>query len=1354
MNVVAKRVRTILVILLLLPIVAVVGTLVFLASPLGEEFIRREAITRLEALTDLDIEIGDVSTSLFTHLTLSDVHVRHRSIAPDQDLLAFSRLTVQYDLLPLMSKVIRVDSVAVDSLASHLVMNESGELNIPVFPPDTTQTDTTASEPFPYRLSLGGARIHLAHASYDDAIMPLAAQLDNMVIHATGKLGGRYNYLLNWDQAQLDSDGRQLVIEDFLLGGRLLGDTLRVDTLYAHTPGAELAGHAKAELEAGADSSQFVAAGVRFNADLALLSRHFGAMLPSTVQPLIGQLALDATVSGSTTDTHFTANLTSDRIQVGDLVAADLLLSAHGSASKVDLDQLQVDVLDGQVRANGSVELDSLLTHTFELQLDNIDLLQVQESIASFTPVSDTGDDESSLSEEIIAGRLHGGLKSSGMLSQPWSLKADGGFAADMINPLNNTSETVSLELDYNDHVADINLQHGETQIEAHARVEPDQIDGDFNLQIPKLGEIARVAGVVGVAGKLRGQGTFSGHPSNPSVTASISSPGIMYQGFPVDSLLAVVSYDSSRITVEQSYLVGLLDGIDSTNAPFGVTDLRGGFSYEGRVSGRVPDLDGAFEFNTWDLAFGDISTDYIDTRIRLRRNRLELTKLQIAKDDLKLTMQGNYAIADSSGELSLWFAGPDLNGSIDGRLNLNFALLDSQRFRVRGHGQNINLADVPQIHPAVLGLGGVLGTDLEFEGSAQDPHGSVSLSIDSLQAADFVIDSLFVSTSFDSTHLKSDLRTIIQAGSPLTAAIVLPLERSEAGLTVAMDTPIQGEIVGNDIRLTFLNKFMPDGMSLDGLMTISYNIAGTLTSPSVLGELNLDDGRVVLGEDQPTLESLKANITQWDSTIYIERIALNTIGHDFHLSGELSVLDSMAVHALMDVKVDTFQAIHADAHYTSAGYNAEIVLTELPLAPVKNLAPDISSIGGIITGTISVEGDTGLPRIKGSVQGSGIRLASKQIKEKLHEGEFSVQIDNESVLIDTLTARFGDKGRLIVDGRADLQEQKPYFDLRVRGTNIGLEQDDYTLWLDGMTLNFDTNENNRHVLSGDVHLGETRYVRDYRLDTILRSMNAAPTRQLQKPNEITDNIELDLRLREADQLWVDNNLAKVRMDANISVIGTVNDPMITGRLALDDGYVMYLDRKFVIEEGIVDFVDTREINPYLNIVANSTVIDYEQGEQFTYDVTLIITGNARSATIDLTSDPYLEQSNILSLLTFGTPNTGQGGVGSQAGALAGRAVSSYVGATLGNAIGLESVSVQGNLFAPEESGATLLATKEISDRAEITYITNVSGFNENSIRVTYFLNKNWTISGETNQEGEGSLDLKLKVRWNEIRWQ
>ena len=94
--------------------------------------------------------------------------------------------------------------------------------------------------------------------------------------------------------------------------------------------------------------------------------------------------------------------------------------------------------------------------------------------------------------------------------------------------------------------------------------------------------------------------------------------------------------------------------------------------------------------------------------------------------------------------------------------------------------------------------------------------------------------------------------------------------------------------------------------------------------------------------------------------------------------------------------------------------------------------------------------------------------------------------------------------------------------------------------------------------------------------------------------------------------------------------------------------------------------------------------------------------------------------------------------------------ISGYVGRQLESALGLESFSIEGNLFQSGQllSGTHLTATKKISDKVEVSYTTSLGRMNEQGIRVVYDLTKRISLQGETVQQGKSSLDILYKKRF------
>ena len=220
--------------------------------------------------------------------------------------------------------------------------------------------------------------------------------------------------------------------------------------------------------------------------------------------------------------------------------------------------------------------------------------------------------------------------------------------------------------------------------------------------------------------------------------------------------------------------------------------------------------------------------------------------------------------------------------------------------------------------------------------------------------------------------------------------------------------------------------------------------------------------------------------------------------------------------------------------------------------------------------------------------------------------------------------------------------------------------------------------------------------------------------------------------------------------------------PSPTGRIAVVEGYLFYLDRKFKIRKGTIDFVDPDLSQAILDVEAEILINDRRGGSKDPYTILLTMKGPIKESTLELNSEPVLGRTDILSLLVFGTIRsrlTGQDTPGNPASigtvlqeriaALSSKRLVDYAGRKIGTLLALDEVSIDGNLFTFGKSwGPQLLAAKKITDRMEITYSLTAGHVNEQNIRLNYNLSKYFSIVGQTDQKGKSGLDLKYRIQF------
>ena len=246
------------------------------------------------------------------------------------------------------------------------------------------------------------------------------------------------------------------------------------------------------------------------------------------------------------------------------------------------------------------------------------------------------------------------------------------------------------------------------------------------------------------------------------------------------------------------------------------------------------------------------------------------------------------------------------------------------------------------------------------------------------------------------------------------------------------------------------------------------------------------------------------------------------------------------------------------------------------------------------------------------------------------------------------------------------------------------------------------------------------------------------------------------------NNLWVYNNIAKIKMDADLTLLGMIRQPTLAGKISFIKGYFLYLDRKFEITQGIIDFADPFKINPTINIEATTTIKSYENSDESKYVINLLLSGDLEHPKIVLTSDPPLSQSDIVAVLTVGRTRKELAGADAYSGKesfkdilleraknITSRTIANMAEKQVGNLLSLDDIAIEGDLFnLQSENKPKVIASKKITKELDLTYSTVVGYANDQLIKLGYKLSKRFSLEGEADQQGKTGIDLKFKYKF------
>jgi outer membrane protein assembly factor BamA/autotransporter translocation and assembly factor TamB len=216
--------------------------------------------------------------------------------------------------------------------------------------------------------------------------------------------------------------------------------------------------------------------------------------------------------------------------------------------------------------------------------------------------------------------------------------------------------------------------------------------------------------------------------------------------------------------------------------------------------------------------------------------------------------------------------------------------------------------------------------------------------------------------------------------------------------------------------------------------------------------------------------------------------------------------------------------------------------------------------------------------------------------------------------------------------------------------------------------------------------------------DLIGASRAAAVAPAVSGPGPL-DNVRLDIAIATADDIVVDNNYGRFGVTSQLTLVGTLGEPALAGRLSLVEGGRVFLSgRTYTVRRGTIAFTNPMRIEPQLDLALETRV---QQDE-----ITLAVTGTPDALDVSLRS-PGLSQQDAVSLLLTGqradesTVTYSDIAQGQLLMLLSGE----YLGAA-GQAVGLDSVQVSQGLGAAA-STFDLLSTESNPD-ARLTLSKNL----------------------------------------------
>ena len=298
-------------------------------------------------------------------------------------------------------------------------------------------------------------------------------------------------------------------------------------------------------------------------------------------------------------------------------------------------------------------------------------------------------------------------------------------------------------------------------------------------------------------------------------------------------------------------------------------------------------------------------------------------------------------------------------------------------------------------------------------------------------------------------------------------------------------------------------------------------------------------------------------------------------------------------------------------------------------------------------------------------------------------------------------------------------------------------------------------------LISGTVDLRRTEYTQDIELaDIINRRGEASITEGGGGGGGGTGlRVQLDLRVEGRDALVVRNNLADAVGSVSLNIRGSIDDPLVSGRIALTRGTLNFRNDRYEVTRAYIDLPARRDADPILNIQAEAEIRGYR--------IIVGLTGPLSQPSTSVRSDPALPQADVVALITTGNLSTGdqsastlaQSGFGTATSLLTDRLINAPVQRATDKLFGLNRFEIDPQLVGRGGASPTARLTvgRQINRNLSVTYSTNVTSDQNQVVAVEYRVSdrlsfvaryQQGAINSLRGQNNEFNFEIRFRKRF------
>jgi autotransporter translocation and assembly factor TamB len=546
-------------------------------------------------------------------------------------------------------------------------------------------------------------------------------------------------------------------------------------------------------------------------------------------------------------------------------------------------------------------------------------------------------------------------------------------------------------------------------------------------------------------------------------------------------------------------------------------------------------------------------------------------------------------------------------------------------------------------------------------------------------------------------------------------------------------------------LPLESFRAFFPEGPDVTGIFSAQAQLGGTAAAPEIVATIKLDNskilgqsygGLVVVGTYRNQKVDLKATVQQ-------DRL------HQLNANGSLPMLLSW---------------INGWRAETLGNMEARVQSSGLSLAFLNAFSGKaIQGISGEIEMDLQVRGFLSEPVASGFFRVREGKLTTTALGVQVSSIMAEGLLQPRGIRFSQVSAR-ANKGELSGSGFVALNKFSPQAinfalalkqwpainTLRYQMELNGSANVDGTLAAPRIAGMFEVPRGELRPDLSFLDSGSTPIKRDPTITVVSTNVaggSPSATRQQvdnQADSELWRNASVEIQIRIPNNLWVRHRNGTAELSGNLKVTKAVGGtPVIKGLIETIRGWVGFQGRRFTLSRGEIEFNGSEKINPSLDIVAEYRVSNYL--------VNVVVKGAAEKPTLTLTSDPRLDQADILSLLLFNKPISSLGK--SEQASLQENAINitsgfaaARIGQAVSDALGLQDLGV--DIGDVDFSGGQVRFGQYLGQSTYVSFSQEVSGKHGREVSGEYRITSDWKFSVSSSTTGLSGIDIIWQKRY------